>query len=158
MPVIRIRPIDLDTGVLFVDQSHTNAHNLALSDAYQTTAPLQTVVGSSLSTLNVTVLVDGGLLESYANDHVVVHEIPLSLHCPLCRVGCRVTALLYNITLYPKVVSAPITFASTTYLLPNIIATRSAPGAARYKPIPTSAAPKNLFATVTGTLLSLIHI
>ena len=33
-------------------------------------------------------------------------------------------------------------FASTTYLLPNIIVTRSAPGAARYKPIPTSAAPK----------------
>lgn len=66
---------DLDSGVLFVDQSHTNAHNPALSDAYQTTAPLQTVTGSATSTLNITVLVDGGLVESYANDHVVISSL-----------------------------------------------------------------------------------
>lgn len=66
---------DLDSGVLFVDQSHTNAHSPRLSDAYQTTAPLPTVVGTAISTVNITVLVDGGLLESYANDHVVISSL-----------------------------------------------------------------------------------
>jgi sucrose-6-phosphate hydrolase SacC (GH32 family) len=66
---------DLDSGVLFVDQSHTNAHNSALSNTYQTTAPLQTVTGTATSTLNLTVLVDGGLVESYANDHVVISSL-----------------------------------------------------------------------------------
>ena len=66
---------DLDSGVLFVDQSHTNAHNPSVCDAYQTTAPLQTVAGSAISTLNITILVDGGLVESYANDQVVISSL-----------------------------------------------------------------------------------
>lgn len=49
------------------------------------------------------------------------------------------------------VVAAPTCFASNSCSLPNIIASWGAPGAARYKPVLTSAAPKNLFATVAGT-------
>jgi hypothetical protein len=45
----------LDSGVLFVDQSHTNAAVPALSDAYQTTAPLAEVTGHAVTTLNMTV-------------------------------------------------------------------------------------------------------
>jgi hypothetical protein len=67
---------DLDSGVLFVDQSKTNVHSEALSDAYQTTASLATVTGGAgVSELNITVLVDGGLLESYANKHVVISSL-----------------------------------------------------------------------------------
>jgi hypothetical protein len=42
-------------------------------------------------------------------------------------------------------------YTPISYVVPNIIASRSAPGAARYKPTPTSAAPKKLFVTVAGT-------
>ena len=66
---------DLDSGVIFVDQSHTNSYSPSLSDAYQTTDSLPVVMGGAVAKLNITVLVDGGLLESYANDHVVISSL-----------------------------------------------------------------------------------
>eukprot|EP01051_Picozoa_sp_SAG22_P011801 SAG22_NODE_1168_length_5271_cov_13.249613_3_plen_224_part_00 len=66
---------DLDTAVLFVDQGHTNAAVAALSDAYQTTAPLPEVTGRAVTSLNMTVLVDGGLLESFLNCQVVISSL-----------------------------------------------------------------------------------
>ena len=66
---------DLDTGVLFVDQSHTNAGNPTLSDAVQRSAPLHEVTGQAVTALNITVLVDGGLLESYANRQVAISSL-----------------------------------------------------------------------------------
>ena len=67
---------DLNSGVLFVDQSHTNAINPALSDAVQRSAPLHEVTGQAhVATLNITVLVDGGVVESYANSQVVISSL-----------------------------------------------------------------------------------
>eukprot|EP01050_Picozoa_sp_SAG11_P021704 SAG11_NODE_3919_length_2148_cov_2.631040_1_plen_316_part_00 len=66
---------DLDSGEIFVDQSHTNAADRALSDAVQRSAPLHEVSGEAVTTLNITVLVDGGLLESYANRQVVISSL-----------------------------------------------------------------------------------
>ena len=67
--------LDLDSGALFVDQSHTNAHDSSLSNVVQRTAPLQSVAGAAETTLNLTVLVDGGLMETYANDRVVISSL-----------------------------------------------------------------------------------
>lgn len=57
----------------------TNCQVPSLSDAYQTTAPLHLLQraqdGSAMSSLNLTVLVDGGLLESYANARVVLSSL-----------------------------------------------------------------------------------
>ena len=70
---------DLQTGALFVDQSHTNANRPDLSDAYQTSASLSHVTAGGgaavVDTLNLTVLVDGGMLESFANDRVVITSL-----------------------------------------------------------------------------------
>ena len=66
---------DLQRDRLFVDQSHTNAHDPALSSAYQTTAPLAKVGGNATKELNLTILVDGGLLESYANSRLVISSL-----------------------------------------------------------------------------------
>jgi sucrose-6-phosphate hydrolase SacC (GH32 family) len=71
---------DLQTGALFVDQSHTNANRPDLSDAYQTSSSLSHVTAGGgaaavVDTLNLTVLVDGGMLESFANDRVVITSL-----------------------------------------------------------------------------------
>jgi sucrose-6-phosphate hydrolase SacC (GH32 family) len=66
---------DLQSGGLFVDQSHTNSLRADLSDAYQTSASLSSVAGATVDMLNLTVLVDGGMLESFVNDRVVITSL-----------------------------------------------------------------------------------
>ena len=66
---------DLQSGALFVDQSCTNSQRADLSDAYQTSASLSSVAGAVVDTLNLTVLVDGGMLESFVNERVVITSL-----------------------------------------------------------------------------------
>jgi sucrose-6-phosphate hydrolase SacC (GH32 family) len=66
---------DLQSGALFVDQSCTNSQRADLSDAYQTSASVSSVTGAAVDTLNLTVLVDGGMLESFANERVVITSL-----------------------------------------------------------------------------------
>eukprot|EP01051_Picozoa_sp_SAG22_P007219 SAG22_NODE_500_length_9715_cov_29.986793_2_plen_741_part_00 len=67
--------VDLLSGRLFVDQKHTNSHDSTLSGVVQMSARIPDVVGTAVSHLNLTVLVDGGLLETFANDRVVISSL-----------------------------------------------------------------------------------
>ena len=58
---------DFGAGHLFVDQSHLG------SGALQTTTPLPT--SRALTVLNLTVLVDGALIESFLNDRLIISTL-----------------------------------------------------------------------------------